>query len=130
MDKKAEVFEKTYEDYLKQLSEIEFSTKAEILGAGISGENLIIPLYGESYNVSGSGITDSRGRKANFSICVALSKYILMCPEEMSENISTDEKWVTFREFKDAGPLTVSFVNNTNKTIQNSFQDRHKLNFQ
>ncbi|MBT3312692.1 MAG: DUF3786 domain-containing protein [Desulfobacterales bacterium] len=130
MNKKAEVFEKTYEDYLKQLSEIELSTKAEILGADISGENLIIPFYGESYNVSGSGITDSRGRKANFSICVALSKYILMCPEEMSENISekisNDEKWVTFREFKDAGPLTVSFVNNTNKTIQNSFQDNQK----
>ena len=70
MDKKAEVFEKAYEDYLKQLSEIELSTKAEILGAGISGKNLIIPFYGESYNVSDSGITDSRGIQANFSISV------------------------------------------------------------
>ncbi len=86
INKKADVFEKTYKDYLKQLSEIDCFAKAGMLGADISGENLIIPFYGEPYKVSDSGITDSNGRQANFSICVVLCKYIILCPEEISSN--------------------------------------------
>lgn len=119
MNGKAEIFDKTYEDYLKQLSEINLYERADILGADISGNDLIIPFYGEPYKISASGITDSRGRQANFSISVALCKYILLCPEQ----IPTDGKWVTYREFKDAGPLTVYFANNTNKIIETTFPE-------
>ncbi|MDM8535475.1 DUF3786 domain-containing protein [Desulfobacterales bacterium HSG17] len=122
MKKKAEVFEKTYKDYLKQLSGIDCLAKAEMLGADISGKELIIPFYGEPYRISGSAITDSKGQKANFSISVVLCKYILLCPEELPPK----GNWVTYREFKDAGPLTVSFNNNTNKVIEKTFFDSPK----
>jgi len=123
MNQKSGIFEKTYKDYLRQLSEMNYLTKAEILGAEISGKNLIIPFYGKSYNISDSGITDSGGRQANFAICVVLCKYIILCPDE----IPVEGKWVTYREFKDAGPLTVYFANNTNKTIESTFHDRSEF---
>ena len=119
MNDKSDVFEKTYKDYLRQLSEIDCHEKADTLGADISGKELIIPFYGKPYTISDSGIGDSEGRQANFSVCVVLCKYIIMCPDEMS----AEGRWVTYREFKDAGPLTVFFANNTNKTIENSFWD-------
>lgn len=122
MNKKSEVFEKTYKDYLNQLSEIDYFSRAEVLGADISGNDFMIPFYGEPYRISNSGITDSEGRMANFSICIVLCKYIILCPEEISE----EGKWVTYREFRDAGPLTVYFANNTNKIIENSFFDSPK----
>jgi len=122
MNKKAEVFEKTYKDYIKQLSKIDYLSKADMLGAEISGKELIIHFYGKPYKVSNSGITDSKGMKANFSISVVLCKYILLNPKEMP----IDEKWVTYREFKDAGPLTVYFTNNTNKIIETTFADNAK----
>jgi len=123
MDKKSEVFEKTYKDYLNQLSDIDYVSRAEVLGADISGNDLIIPFYGEPYSISDSGITDFEGRGANFSICIVLCKYIIMCPEEIFE----EGKWITYREFKDAGPLTVYFANNTNKIIENSFYDSPEM---
>ncbi|MCU0559837.1 MAG: DUF3786 domain-containing protein [Desulfobacterales bacterium] len=113
----SEVFEQTVRSYLRQLSEIDGRARADILGAGIAGSGLIIPFYGTPYRVSGAGITDAGGRPANFSICVVLCKYILMAPTETP----ADGNWATYREFKDAGPLTVFFANNTHKTIENAF---------
>ena len=119
MTGKAKIFDQTYEAYLKQLSGIDFQEKAEILGAEISGENLIIPFYGEPFEISVSGITDSRASQANFAVCVLLCRYILLCPQQ----IPPDGHWVTYREFKDAGPLTVYFANNTNKILETTFPD-------
>jgi hypothetical protein len=120
MNHKSEVFEKTYKDYLKQLSETNYLAKAEMIGAEISGKNLIISFYGNPYKISDSGIMDSEGKQANFAICVVLCKYVILCPDE----IPAEGKWITYREFKDAGPLTVFFANNTNKIIESTFYDR------
>lgn len=120
MNHKSKVFEKTYKDYLKQLSETNYLAKAEMIGAEISGNNLIISFYGKSYKISDSGIMDSEGKQANFAICVVLCKYVIQCPDE----IPAEGKWITYREFKDAGPLTVFFANNTNKIIESTFHYR------
>jgi hypothetical protein len=117
---KAKVFEETYRDYLKQLAAIDFLARADILGARVSGQELIIEFYGEEYRVSADGITDPSGNKANFAVCVVLCKYILVCPGEVVQ----DGMWVTYREFKDAGPLIGYFNTNTNKTIESTFSGR------
>lgn len=117
---KSEVFGKTYKEYLRQLAEIDCHARAPNLGADISGKHLIIPFYGEPYRISDAAITDSGGHQANFSVCVVLCKYILHCPEE----VPAEGTWMTYREFKDAGPLTVYFANNTNKIIESSFFDK------
>ena len=121
--KKSAVFEETYQDYLKQLSAIDYLSRADILGARTSGTELIVEFYGKEYRISSNGITDLSGKKANFAICVALCKYILVCPQEVMQ----DGMWVTYREFKDAGPLIGYFNTNTNKTIESTFSGRLDL---
>lgn len=121
--KKAAVFEATYQDYLEQLSTIDYLARADVLGARASGNELVIKFYGDEYRVSTNGITDASGEKANFAICVVLCKYILVCPGEVMQ----DGMWVTYREFKNAGPLIGYFNANTNKTIESTFSGRMGL---
>ena len=84
---------------------------------------MIIEFYGHAYRISENGITDPSGEKANFAICVALCKYILVRPREVIQ----DGTWATYREFRDAGPLIGFFNANTNKTIESSFSGRMDL---
>jgi hypothetical protein len=120
---KAKVFEETYQDYLQQLAHVDYLSRADILGGRTSGSDLIINFYGRDYRVSANGITDSEGQKANFAVCVVLCKYILVCPGEVMH----DGSWVSYREFKDAGPLIGYFNANTNKTIESTFSGRLDL---
>ncbi len=115
--KKSTVFEQTYQEYLHQLAGIDIRKRAETLGGTISGSELVIPFYGKSYRVSAAGVQDSEGRRANFAVSVVLCKYILLCPEE----IPAEGEWMTYREFKDAGPLTSYFTSNTNRIIETTF---------
>ena len=117
MKKKAAVFEKTYQEYLDRISGIDFLSRASMLGAERSADTLVISFYGEPYQVSADGVTDDTGNRANFAICVALCQYILQCPKDTPE----DGSWVTYREFRDAGPLVGYFAANTNKTIETEF---------
>ena len=54
------------------------------------------------------------------SVLVVLCKYILVCPRV----VMPDGRWVTYREFRDAGPLTGYFATNTNKTIESTFSGK------
>lgn len=121
--KKTAVFEETYRDYLKQLAATDYLARADVLGARISGTELGIDFYGETYRVSSAGITNASGKRANFAVSVVLCKYTLVCPRE----VVTDGPWVTYREFKDAGPLTGYFNSNTNKTLETAFSGRLDL---
>lgn len=114
---KAKIFETTLKDYLAQISRIDMSLRADALGASASDGTLIIPLYGRPHRVSYSGVTDASGHKANFAVSVLLCCYILQCPR--SEPVTGE--WVTYREFKDAAPLTGYFTTNTNKIIETTF---------
>ncbi len=120
---KATVFEETYRNYLKQLSAIDYLARADVLGVEISGAELVIEFYGNAYRISKAGITDSSGKRANFAVSVLLCKYILTCPQE----VMNDGTWVTYREFRDAGPLMEYFTTNTNKIVETSFSGRLDL---
>lgn len=115
--KKAAVFETTYRDYLEQLSAIDMTARAVLLGGEIRAEGLSIPFYGSPYLVSAKGVFDPTGDRANFAVSVVLCKYVLMCPQ----TIPASGEWITYREFKDAGPLVGYFTTNTNKIIETSF---------
>jgi len=117
MRKKSAVFEKTYNDYLAQIAGIDFPSRADMLGAELSGDALIIPFYGEPYQVTANGVVKVSGDRANFAVSVVLCQYILRCPEATPESGG----WVTYREFKDTGPLEGYFTANTNKIIETTF---------
>ena len=115
--KKSKVFEETYDKYMSQISAIDLISRAERLGAEPAGDALIIPYYKKPFRISIEGVFDEIGKRANFAISVVLFQYVFSCPVE----IPLAGDWVSYREFKDAGPLAGYFTSNTNKIIETTF---------
>ena len=115
--KRAAIFEATLEDNLAQIGDIDLLSRSEALGATAREGALTLPLYGIPHRVSEEGIFDAGGQKANFTVSVVLCRYILQCPA----TAPAPGGWVTYREFRDAAPLTGYFTANTNKIIETTF---------
>ncbi|MBF0224895.1 MAG: DUF3786 domain-containing protein [Desulfobacterales bacterium] len=120
MQTKETVFEKTYKNYLEQLRSISFESISQKLGVKIKGNTIKIPLYKSDYEVSFEKITSASGEKPTHDICVILSKYILLCPDKPPKN----NDWVSFRNFKDSGPLITYFKNDVECTIASYFSEK------
>jgi hypothetical protein len=120
MDEKSQVFEETYIEYLKQIADINFEPLSEVLGIAIEIGKITIPFFEKPYWVSEKSITDPSGKKPSFGVCVVLCKYLLLCPDAAPP----EDDWVAYRDFKDAGPLTVFFANNVEKPIAENFAGR------
>jgi hypothetical protein len=116
--KKSKVFKETYNKYLSDMSDIDLLPRAFRLGAEPAGDALIIPYYETPFRISTDGVFYETGKRAGFAISVVLFQYVFHCPAEIP--IAGD--WVTFREFKDAGPLGGYFTSNNNKTIETTFE--------
>jgi len=121
--KKAEVFEVTYHKYLEKIADIDLLSRAGILGGTVQDDTLVIPFYGEPHRVSKEGVLNASGQRATFAVSVLLCCYVLQCSEAELE----PGEWVTYREFKDAGPLTSYFTTNTNKIIETTFAGQIEL---
>ena len=117
MTEKSAVFETTYQKYLDQLAAIDLLSRADRLGADVATDALVIPLYGSPYTISRDGVRDANGFQANFAISVVLCCYILQCPE----TVPPAGDWMTYREFRNAGPLVSYFTANTQKIIETAF---------
>ncbi len=120
MTNKESVFEKTYEDYLAQVSGIDFNSIKQKLGVEIEKDKIIIPLFGRPHTVSEAGIFDPGGKQPMLDTCVILCKYILLCPQIPPK----EKEWVSFRDLKDSGPLTTYFVNDVEQAIARYFNSR------
>jgi hypothetical protein len=112
------VFDETYRRYLQEIRKVDFLAKAEMLGVKIGNGALQIPLYDKIYRFASTGIVGDDGEDLAPAIQVMICKYILTCPVELPE---LSETLVTYREFKDAGPLISYFTTNTNKTLESTF---------
>lgn len=117
---KSTVFEKTYIEYLAQVAGVDFRSKQELLGIKVEGDEVVIPFFGKPHRVSASGIIDTYGKRPDFSTCVVLCKYLLLCPETHPKGCD----WVSYRDFKDTPPLVDYFVNNVEKPIAVTFSGR------
>ena len=115
--KKSQVFEQTYNGYLSRIGKLDFAFLAKNLAVQASGDELIIPFFGQSYRVSSKGIKDPAGKQPHLALSVILCKYLLMCPliEPLGGN------WVSFKDFKDAAPLVQAFYNTVTKPITERF---------
>ena len=118
--KKSTVFEETYKKYLSRISDIDLMPRAVRLGAYIEGDALAIPYYGKSFRISTDGVVDGAGKRAGFATSVVLFQYVFRCPAE----IPLAGDWVTFQDFKDAGPLGAYFTSNISKVIETAFAGR------
>lgn len=121
---KSPVFEETYQKYLAELRGLEIFARADLLGLEAEGDHLRVPLYGREYHVSPSGISDPGGREVSAAVRVVLCKYLLTCPQQLPP---LSDRLVTYREFRDAGPLVSYFTTNTNKIIETTFAGRLDL---
>ena len=115
--KKSTVFEETYNKYLSRIGDIDLSPRAARLGAEFAEDAFIIPYYEKPFRISTDGVFNETGKRANFAISVVLFQYVFNCPTD----IPLAGDWVTFREFKDAGPLGDYFTSNNNKIIETTF---------
>ena len=119
---KSSVFEETYHNYLAQISELDFKKIAERLGAELDGDELIIPVFGKLMRISASAISGPSGSRPNFSVCVILFKYLLMCPDYDP----VEKDWVSFKDFRDSAPFAGAFVNYTEAPLAKYFSRRVK----
>lgn len=119
---KSSVFEETYTDYLARITRLDFEKIADRLGAEMDGDDLMIPVFGEPMRVSHSGITRPSGDRPNFSVCVILFKYLLLCPDHEPDG----NDWVSFKDFKDSAPFAGAFFNYTEVPLAKYFTGRLK----
>jgi len=115
--KKSSVFEKHYYDYVRQLADIDMAPLLPVIDIHMDGGTCIIPFFGEDYRVSEQGIADASGNLPSYEVCVMLCRYLLNCPLQLP----VQDDWVSFRDFKDAGPLTVFYRNIVEGLIVRSF---------
>ena len=120
MQTEESIFEKTYKSYLEQLRGVSFKALAQKLGATLAGNALKIQLYHDDYLLSAKKITGPSGGKPPHDICVILCKYILLCPDETPPN----SHWVSFKDFKDSGPLINYFTHDVEGSIASYFSGR------
>ncbi|MFZ0448703.1 MAG: DUF3786 domain-containing protein [Desulfatiglandaceae bacterium] len=120
MKSKESVFERTYEDYLARLAQLNLQGLEDVLGVQVDGDVVIVTLYGRLYRVSTGGIQDPFGKRPPLDICVILSKYLLMCPPEEPAG----REWISYKDFRDSGPLTTYFSHDVEQAIADRFAGR------
>jgi len=120
---KSSVFEETYTNYLEQIARLDFKKIADQLGAEMADDELIIPFFGKPHRISVTGITAPSGSRPNFSVCVILFKYLLLCPDH--DPVEND--WVSFKDFKDSAPFSGAFVNYTEIALAKYFSGHLKV---
>jgi len=118
MAAESNAFESIYRDYLAQLAAIDWHAAAEMLGGrAADGEVVVMPFFGRPYKVSAAGISDPSGSRPSHSVSVLLSKYLLMCPK----NPPLDASWVSYKDFRNAGPFVGGFRNNAEVPLERTF---------
>ncbi len=115
----SKVFSKTCQNYYEEVCRVDFLARAEILGAQVEKGALVIPLYDQDFLFSSDGIRALSGEEILPAVQVMICKYILTCSFDTLPVLNND--LVTYREFKDSGPLTSYFTTNTNKTLESAF---------
>ena len=74
------VYQETYHDYLEQLKTVCFDGKEAVLGISLDGDTVVVPYFGQSIRLTVDGLADESGRRPDFSDCVVVCRYLIMCP--------------------------------------------------
>lgn len=120
MTEKAPVFKKIIKDYLLQVSSMK--AKKEIgasLGISDLDDGYRIPFFNQTYSLTSDRIVDADGKTATHSASVILCKYLLLCPDLPSNDLSL----VTYKDFKDAAPYVIGFRNTAEQPIAKYFEN-------
>ena len=119
-EQKASVFEQIYQDYLRQLRQVDLQRIANRIGAEMEGDSILVPLFGQLYKISSGGIVGPSGKELIHSVKVVLCQYFLHMPVGEVDG----QDWVSYKDFKDASPFVGGFQSNTEKAIAKNFAGR------
>ena len=122
MSNDSNIFEKHYENYIRQISEMDVTNLNDILGIEYDGDQMIVPFFDGKYSVSKNGIIDDSGNRPNYMVCVILAKYVLLAPDHAHD----DPAWVSFKDFRQTSHfLNVNyFKNDTERALAKTFSKR------
>ncbi|MFH0781636.1 MAG: DUF3786 domain-containing protein [Pseudomonadota bacterium] len=119
MTEKAPIFNKIIKEYLLQVAHIE--AKDEVgasLGISFADDGFKIPFFHRTYTVSTDRIVDADGGAASHVVSVTLCKYLLLRPDQPSDDFSL----VTYKDFRDAAPYVGGFRNTAEQPIARHFE--------
>ena len=122
MTNPSDIFEKNYQEYLIQLSKIDFESIKDKLGILLDSDKMYIPFFNKRFFVSHDGIMDAAGNRPDYMVSVILFKYMLLCPSEPHY----DAKWTSFKDFKRVSHFTNVnyFSSDTEKVIEKHFSGK------
>ena len=111
------VYNQTYRYYLEQLKTMRFDGKEDPLGITVANDAVAVPYFGRSIRLTADGLIDASGSRPDFADCVVVCRYLIMCPSVEPK----PKEWVAYRDFPDAGPLTVFWADAVEGTIAKTF---------
>jgi hypothetical protein len=111
------VYDQTYRRYLEKLKTMRFEGKEALLGITLEGDTVRVPYFGQILRLTADGLTDEAGQRPDFSDCVVVCRYLIMCPPFAPKQ----KEWVAFRDFPDAGPLTVFWADTVERPLARTF---------
>lgn len=114
------VYDKTYQLYLEQLKNKPYKGREAVLGIGVDGDTAVVPYFGRSLRLTTDGLVDEAGRRPDFSDCVTVCRYLIMSPPFEPRQ----KEWVAYRDFPDAGPLTVFWADTVEGPLVRKFSGR------
>ncbi|MBT6341607.1 MAG: DUF3786 domain-containing protein [Desulfobacula sp.] len=122
MAERSKIFEDHYQDYCRQIAAVDLAFIKDRLEIQVKNNIAQITFFNQIYQVSGHGIFDVNNEKADYVSCVILSKYILLCPDQLY----LDADWCTFRDFKKESHFTNTnyLTSDTTQRIINHFSGR------
>ncbi len=111
------VYDQTYHYYLEQLKAMRFAGKEDLLGITVADDAVVVPYFGQPIRLTADGLVDASGNRPDFADCVVVCRYLIMCPSVEPK----PKTWVAYRDFPDAGPLTVFWADTVEGAIANTF---------
>ena len=119
--KDAKIFDKKYADGLAGIRTLDLSARAGALGATKQGKSYVFDFFNRRIAFDGDDFLDLNGHAVTTAVKVLLCDYLTKThrPHDPASN-----RMVTFREFRNAGPLFSRFSENTGKIISTSFAGR------
>ena len=104
----SKIFEKNYQEYCRQIADTDLAAVKDRLEIQVDNNTATVMFFNQPYQVSGKGVFDADHNQADYVTCVILSKYILLCPDQLY----LDAGWCTFRDFKKESHFTnINFFN-------------------
>lgn len=111
------VYNETYRNYLKKLQTMYFDGKEDVLGISLKDDTVRVPYFNETIRLTADGLENEAGKCPDFSDCVVVCRYLIMCPLFEPKQ----REWTAFRDFPDAGPLTVFWANTVEDSLAKKF---------